>query len=101
VAFYKKNFFIDAQKYFEKALEIEPGYEVARKNLESAKKKDTIFKETITKLSEKVINEEKNPLIHYDLASAYRNTGHLQEAIVEYKKVLEIQPDNRDAIINF
>lgn len=100
VAYYKKNFFQEAEKYFQKALEIEPGYAVAKKNLEAARKKDVVFKETIDKLREKLKDNDKDTGLHYDLANASRNTGQLQDAIVEYKKVIEIKPDFIDALNN-
>jgi tetratricopeptide (TPR) repeat protein len=100
VAYYKKNFYEEAQAFFRKALEIMPGYEVAKKNLEAAQKKDVVFRETIEKLKEKIKEDENNPLLHYDLANSYRNTGHLEDAIVEYKKALELRPENIDEITN-
>jgi tetratricopeptide (TPR) repeat protein len=98
VAYFNKNFFSEAKKYFEKAIEINPEYAVARKNLEAAMKKDVVFRETINKLQEKLGGGAKERNLHYDLANAYRNTGQLKEAVVEYKKALEISPNDGEVL---
>jgi tetratricopeptide (TPR) repeat protein len=100
VAFYKKNFFQEAERYFKKALEIEPEYSVAKKNMDAAVKKDVVFRETIEKLKEKLKENTLDAGLRYDLANAYRNTGQLQEAIVEYRKVIELKPDFTDSLNN-
>src|SRR5208283_4679285 len=100
VAFYKKSFFDEAQKYFKKALEINPNYAVAKKNLEAAEKKDAVFTETIMKLEQKANEVRENTAIYFDLGKTYRSTGHLENAIVQYQKVIQLEPDNIEALNN-
>ncbi len=39
----------------------------------------------------------KNPATHYDLGLSYRRKGLFNNAVVEFQKVLEIDPDFKEA----
>ena len=44
--------------------------------------------------------DEKNPRLHYQLGVAYHRRNLLDHAILQYKRVVELSPDNVDAYVN-
>ncbi|HKN18631.1 MAG TPA: tetratricopeptide repeat protein [Dissulfurispiraceae bacterium] len=47
-----------------------------------------------------VQNEEKEADSHYKMGIAYLSEGNIQPAFVEFQKTLQLNPDNKDALIN-
>ena len=89
---HKSNNFIESEKYFERALKINPNYINVLNNFGNLKKDLDKVDEAI-KYYEKSVNINNNILItNYNLSSMYIQKGEYNKAIKHIKKTLEINP---------
>jgi Tfp pilus assembly protein PilF len=87
----------DAQKYFEKALEADPKFAVARLNLGVAllgQQKLEAAREALSAATEQLPND---PYAWYNLGLAYKDSGESEKGIAAFRRVTEIKPNEADA----
>jgi Tfp pilus assembly protein PilF len=87
----------DAQKYFEKALEADAKFAVARLNLGIAllgQQKLEAARTALTEAAEQVPND---PYAWYNLGLAYKDSGESEKGIAAFLRVTKIKPNEADA----
>jgi tetratricopeptide (TPR) repeat protein len=88
----------EAIVHYRKTLEIQPDHEFAQQNLKRALAKQKEGRNDTLKADIFFNQKENNPEMHYRKGNSFRNNGKLNEAIQQYQKALEIQPDFTPAI---
>ncbi len=90
--YYRSEQYEEAIGEFKKAIEINPQYAIARRNLARAYTKTARYDEAIDELK-KAIKVNPNYVLAYNsLGIAYRKKGMYDDALAAYKRALEINP---------
>jgi Flp pilus assembly protein TadD len=93
VLYNKTGRYDEAIRELEKALEIDPKSATGPKNLEAAKKNQSVIQDRERKIAEAVKNVEarpENPQAHYSLARIYAFYGKKDLAIASLEKALKL-----------
>ncbi len=97
VAYMNQQKAAEAQKYFEKALEIDPNFAEARLNLGIAflgQQKQEQGRTALQEAAEKLPND---PYAWYNLGLAYKDLSEPEKGIGAFEHVTQIMPDEPDA----
>lgn len=95
--YYDIQNFIEAKKYYKEAVFIDPKNARAQALLGILQSKDGEHDSAIKSLETAVALDGNNVDIRYNLALAYEVSGRKEEAKNEYEKVLEFNPDHKEA----
>jgi len=98
--YYELQNYIDAKKTYKEAVFIDPNNARAHTMLGILQSKDKEHDAAIKSLESAVSLDANNANIRYNLALAYEFAGRTDEAKVEYNKVLELEPDHKEAANN-
>jgi tetratricopeptide (TPR) repeat protein len=91
--FLEKGNIEEAIANYRKALVIQPDHDFARKNLMRSLAKQKESRKSTAKANKVYDQRAKNPEMYYRKGNSLKNDGKLNEAIHQYQKALEIQPD--------
>jgi len=83
--------------YYRRALELEPGYEMAHNNLGNVLMTLGRLDEAIENYEVSVASNPRHSIAHYNLAFAISKRGEHDRAISHYREALEFEPDLRQA----
>ena len=92
--------FIEAKKTYKEAVFIDPKNSRAHALLGTLQSKDGEHDSAIKSLETAVALDNNNVDIRYNLALAYEVAGRKEEAKVQYEKVLESNPQHKEAMNN-
>lgn len=98
--YYELQNFIEAKKFYKEAVFIDPKNSRAHTFLGILQSKDKEHDAAIKSLETAVSLEQNNANIRYNLALAYEVAGKTDEAKNEYEKVLELEPQHKEASNN-
>lgn len=98
--YYELQNYIDAKKTYKEAVFIDPKNARAHTFLGILQSKDKEHDAAIKSLETAVSLDSNNANIRYNLALAYEFSGRTDEAKIEYEKVLELEPDHKEAANN-
>jgi len=100
VEFVNSGKYEEASGEFQKALEIDPDFHVARYNLGLAYYNMGKTKEAISELEYLTNSSYYFVNAHYNLGTIYLREGMLDEALKQLKVVIELQPNHAEAHFN-
>jgi len=89
---YQEESYTEAVEKFKKVLDMSPGHSGAMRYVKLASKKE---KEVLSRKKE--VKREKEITLHYELGKIFYYEGKYQEAIDEFKKVISLDPERREA----
>ena len=92
--------FIEAKRYYKEAVFIDPKNARAHALFGTLQSKDGDHDNAIKSLETAVALEPNNIDIRYNLALAYEVAGRKDEAKIQYQKVLEEDPNHKEAMNN-
>jgi superkiller protein 3 len=98
--YYEVQNFIEAKKMYKEALAINPNNARAHTFLGILQSKDKEHEAAIKSLETAISLDSTNVDIRYNLALEYEVNGRLDDAKVEYEKVLELDPEHKEAANN-
>lgn len=98
--YYELQNYIEAKKYYKEAVFIDPKNTRAHTFLGILQSKDKEHESAIKSLETAVSLDSSNVDIRYNLALAYEVAGRKDEAKAEYSKVLELDPNHKEAANN-
>ena len=93
VVYYNKKLYNEAIELLNRALEIDPNFVLAQNNLDIVLKKSGKWHEYINKLLDQIGDDPLNIDKRMQLADSYRRIGYHAQAVGEYHRILEIDPD--------
>jgi tetratricopeptide (TPR) repeat protein len=93
VAYMNQQKFAEAQKYFEKALSVNPKFAVARLNLGVALLSQQKLEPARAALEQATEQRPKDPYGWYNLGLVYKDTGETEKAIAAFRHVTELSPE--------
>jgi len=96
-AYYNKNRFDLAEKYYKEALENQPKYVIALRGLARTYTATGKFKEALDILDNALNLAPRFPPLYMDLAELYTASSNHKEAVETYKKVIALFPDTEYA----
>lgn len=91
---------IEAKRYYKEAIFIDPKNARAQALLGTLQSKDGDHENAIKSLETAVALEPNNIDIRYNLALAYEVAGRKEEAKIQYQKVLDADPNHKEAMNN-
>ena len=97
VAFLNQQKGAEAQKYFEKALDLDPKFAVARVNLGIALLSQQKLEQGRAALEQAAAELPNDPYASYNLGLAYKDLNEPQKGIEAFQHVTQIAPDEPDA----
>lgn len=86
-----------ARNYFQKALEVQPGFPLATFGLGLIAAAEEDFPEAIRWFQATLSQEPDHSLAHFNLATSFALQDHLTDAIPHFERVLELDPDDASA----
>lgn len=98
--YYELQNYIEAKKCYKEAVFIDPKNVRAQTFLGILQSKDKEHEAAVLSLESAVALDPNNANIRYNLALAYEFSGHVDEAKSEYEKVLELEPEHKEAANN-
>lgn len=95
IAYQSQSVFNKALTAYQKVIELEPRFYEAHGNIGAIYLLQDNFDSAIEsfKQSIKIIDHARG---HFNLANAYRNQGHLVDAISSYRRAIEMNPNNAE-----
>jgi tetratricopeptide (TPR) repeat protein len=97
-AYYNKKEYRLAEKYYQEALKIEPGFAIALRGLGKTYITTGKIPEAVAVFEKATRNSPRFAELYFDLADAYRITNDYKKALDAYKKVIELAPDSPLAV---
>ena len=97
-AYYNKKEYRLAEKYYQDALKIEPGFVIALRGLGKTYIAMGKFAEAVAVFEKAAKNSPRFAEIYFDLADAYRITNDYKKALDAYRKIVELAPDSPLAV---
>ena len=97
-AYYNKKEYRLAEKYYQDALKIEPGFAIALRGLGKTYIAMGKIPEAVAVFEKAARNSPRFAELYFDLADAYRITNDYKKALDAYKKVIELAPDSPLAV---
>jgi tetratricopeptide (TPR) repeat protein len=97
-AYYNKKEYRLAEKYYQDALKIEPGFAIALRGLGKTYIAMGKIPEAVAVFEKAIKHSPRFAEIYFDLADAYRITNDYKKALDAYSKVVELAPDTPLAI---
>lgn len=94
LAYYHKNDFLKAEKYFNEALKLSPDFVQALGGLGMMYNEMGRYPEALAKLSRAVQKDPKYAPLHFELGRAYRGLKNKRMAQTEFQQVLQLAPDS-------
>jgi type IV pilus assembly protein PilF len=94
LAYYHKNDFAQAEKYFTEALKLSPDFVQALGGLGMTYNATGRYSEAVVKLSRAVKKDPKFAPLHFELGRAYRGLNNKAMAQAEFQQVLQLAPDS-------
>src|SRR5574344_503881 len=98
--YYELQNFIEAKKLYKEAVFIDPKNSRAHTFLGILQSKDKEYESALASLETAVSLDSTNVDIRYNLALAYEMSGNTDEAKLQYEKVLELNPEHKEASNN-
>ena len=97
-AYYNKKEYRLAEKYYQDALKIEPGFAIALRGLGKTYIAMGKIPEAVAVFEKAVKNSPRFAELYFDLANAYRLSREYKKALDAYSKVIELAPDSPLAV---
>jgi type IV pilus assembly protein PilF len=97
LAYYKLGEYPSAEKYYLRALDIEPHFVIALRGLGKTYIAMLKIPEAVSVLERAVREAPTWPELHLDMGTAYRMAGQYTKALLAFNKVSELAPDSETA----
>lgn len=94
LAYYKLGDYPSAEKYYQKALDIEPNFPIALRGLGRTYIAMVKIPEAVSVLEKAVREAPLWPELYLDMGTAYRLAGQYTKALLAFHKVSELAPDS-------
>lgn len=94
-AYYQKGEYETAEKYYLKALDLEPGHLRSLRGLGRTYLAMGRLSEAVAALEKATEQQPKMAEAHFDLAQAYERMGNRQRAIAAYRQVINLAPQKQ------
>jgi tetratricopeptide (TPR) repeat protein len=91
-AYYQKRKIKKAIECFQEALRLKPDYAIVQDNLKTVKIAQSEIESSIAKVKLLLETQQRNPELYTELGDIYRQLGKYDEAIIQYKKAVSIEP---------
>jgi len=93
IAYYNKQDYINAEKYYLEALELEPNFVIALRNLGITYIAMNKLPQAVATLEKAVKHAPESANTYLDLGNAYHMSGDTQMALLAYQKVISLSPN--------
>jgi tetratricopeptide (TPR) repeat protein len=93
IAYYNKQDYTNAEKYYLEALDLEPNYVLALRNLGKTYVAMNKLPQATATLEKAVKNSPRSADLYLDLGNAYHISGNTQMALSAYQMVLSLSPN--------
>jgi tetratricopeptide (TPR) repeat protein len=93
-AYYQKKNYHLAETYYKKALDKQPNMLIALDGLGATLMEKKEYVGAIEIYKKALQYDNRNPLLHYTLAKAYELSANYNDAFEEYRKVMDLSPEN-------
>lgn len=100
IAYMGKGFYDEAISQFEKAVQMDPTFEIGYYNLGVAYTGKGQYEEALAKYQKVLQIDPDHAQTHFKLGSIYERRGAFNPAMEEYKKAIESKPDYAEAHFN-
>jgi type IV pilus assembly protein PilF len=94
LAYYKLGEYPTAEKYYQKALDLEPNFPIALRGLGRTYIAMVKIPEAVSVLEKAVRDAPLWPELYLDMGTAYRMAGQYTKALLAFHKVSELAPDS-------
>jgi Tfp pilus assembly protein PilF len=94
LAYYQKNDYVRAEKYFLEALKLSPDFVNALGGLATTYMAQGRYEEAVQKLERAVRKEPKLAQLRFELGKAYRGIGDPGKARDEFQRAVQLAPDS-------
>ncbi len=94
LAYYQKNDYVRAEKYFLEALKLSPDFVNALGGLATTYMAQGRYEEAAQRLERAVRKEPKLAQLHFELGRAYRGLGNSGKARDEFQRAAQLAPDS-------
>ena len=93
IAYYNKQDYANAEKYYLEALDLEPKFVLALRNLGKTYIAMNKLPQAVIVLEKAVTNAPESANTYLDLGNAYHMSGKAQMALLAYQKVISLSPN--------
>jgi len=93
IAYYNKQDYINAEKYYLEALDVEPDFALALRNLGKTYIAMNKLPQAVATLEKAVKSAPQSAYAYLDLGNAYHMSGDIQMALLAYQQVISLSPD--------
>jgi tetratricopeptide (TPR) repeat protein len=93
IAYYNKQDYANAEKYYLEALDLEPKFVLALRNLGKTYIAMNKLPQAVIVLEKAVANAPESANTYLDLGNAYHMSGKAQMALLAYQKVISLSPN--------
>jgi len=93
IAYYNKQDYINAEKYYLEALDLKPNFVLALRNLGITYIAMNKIPQAVATLEKAVTNAPESANTYLDLGNAYHMSGDTQMALLAYQKVISLSPN--------
>ena len=93
LAYFHKGDYKTAERYFLKALKLQPNFVLALRNLGRTYLADGKIDQAITLFQQAVAQSPDNAMLRMDLGNAFRAIGDNQNALQAYRMVMQLAPN--------
>lgn len=93
IAYYNKQDYTNAEKYYLEALELQPNFVLALHNLGKTYIAMNKLSQAVATLEKAAQNAPKSAIIFLELGNAYHMSGDTQVALRAYQKVISLSPN--------
>ncbi len=93
IAYYNKHDYTNAEKYYLEALDLEPNFVLALRNLGKTYIAMNKLPQAVKTLEKAIISAPQYANLYLELGDAYHMSGNSQMALFAYQKVLSLSPN--------
>ena len=97
IAYYNKQDYVNAERYYLEALDLQPGFVLALRGLGRTYIAMNKLPQAVAALEKAVSIAPRSGDLYLDLGNAYHMSGDTQNALLAYQKVISLSPNTPNA----